>query len=84
MMLEHSVFRSSGVVLMSLSLSRTAIVAHSDVIGIVEWSLAEALAWLTDQNLDGLGLPMLLQREIGSVLDIATRRPESASETKTD
>lgn len=62
MMLELGVARTSEVVLMSLSLSRTATVALSEFIGVDEWSRSEALEWLSAQNLDGLGVPLLLQR----------------------
>jgi len=81
MMLELGVSRTSEVVLMSLGLSRTATVALSDFVGVDEWSRTEALAWLAAQNLDGLGVPVLLQREIGDVLEVATRRAETQSET---
>ncbi|WP_347042523.1 DEAD/DEAH box helicase [Brachybacterium nesterenkovii] len=81
MMLELGVSRTSEVVLMSLGLSRTATVALSDFIGVDEWSRAEALDWLAAQNLDGLGVPVLLQREIGDVLEVVTRRAETAPET---
>lgn len=74
MMLELGVSRTSEVVLMSLGLSRTATVALSDFIGVDNWSRTEALEWLATQNLDGLGVPVLLQREIGDVLDVAIRR----------
>lgn len=74
MMLELGVSRTSEVVLMSLGLSRTATVALSDFIGVDEWSRAEALAWLVGQNFDGLGVPVLLQREIADVIQVATRR----------
>ena len=77
MMLELGVSRTSEVVLMSLGLSRTATVALSDFIGVDEWSRAEAMEWLVAQNLDGLGVPVLLQREIGAVLEVATRRSET-------
>ena len=81
MMLELGVSRTSEVVLMSLGLSRTATVALSDFIGVDEWSRTEALTWLAAQNLDGLGVPVLLQREIGDVLKVATRRAETAPKT---
>lgn len=80
MMLELGVSRKSEVVLMSLGLSRTATVALSDFIGVDEWSRNEALEWLTAQNLDGLGVPVLLQREIGDVLEVAARRAKTARE----
>jgi hypothetical protein len=82
MMLELGVSRTSEVVLMSLGLSRTATVALSDFIGVDEWSRTEAVAWLAAQNFDGLGVPVLLQREIDDVLKVAMRRAET--QTKTD
>lgn len=81
MMLELGVSRTSEVVLMSLGLSRTATVALSDYIGVDEWSRAAALEWLAAQNFDGLGVPVLLQREITDVLQVATRRAEIAPKT---
>ncbi|MDO4256338.1 MAG: helicase-related protein [Kocuria sp.] len=80
MMLELGVSRTSEVVLMSLGLSRTATVALANFIGVDTWSRAEALAWLAAQNLDGLGVPVLLQREISDVLEVATRRGEASPE----
>lgn len=81
MMLELGVSRTSEVVLMSLGLSRTATLALSDYIGVDEWSRTEALEWLAAQNLDGLGVPVLLQREIDNVFEMATRRAETAPKT---
>lgn len=71
MMLELGVSRSSEVVLMSLGLSRTTTVALSEFIGVDEWTRAEALEWLAAQNFDGLGVPVLLQREINDMLENA-------------
>ena len=36
---------------------------------------------LAAQNLDGLGVPVLLQREIGDVLEVGARRAETTPET---
>lgn len=82
MMLELGVSRASEVVLMSLGLSRTATVALSESIGVDEWTRAEALEWLAAQNLDGLGVPVLLQREINDVLEITATRDRTEPETK--
>ena len=82
MMLELGVSRASEVVLMSLGLSRTATVALSDFIGVDKWTRAEALEWLAAQNLDGLGVPVLLQREINDVLENATTRDRIEPKTK--
>ncbi|WP_153506037.1 DEAD/DEAH box helicase [Cumulibacter manganitolerans] len=81
MMLELGVSRTSEVVLMSLGLSRTATIALADFIGVDEWSRTEALAWLAAQNFDGLGVPVLLQREIADVLEVMMRRTETETET---
>lgn len=82
MMLELGVARTSEVVLMSLGLSRTATVALSEFIGVDDWSRSEALEWLSAQNLDGLGVPVLLQREIRDVLADATRRAATTWKTE--
>jgi hypothetical protein len=74
MMLELGVSRSSEVALMSLGLSRTATVVLADYVGVDDWSTAEALSWLAAQNLDGLGIPVLIQREVNEVLSTAIRR----------
>lgn len=78
MMLELGVSRTSEVVLMSLGLSRTATVAIAQYIGVDEWERPEAIEWLAAQNLDGLGVPVLIQREISDVLEVAMRRASSA------
>lgn len=77
MMLELGVSRASEVVLMSMGLSRTATVAISDYIGVDDWSRPEAMQWLSSQNFDGLGVPVLIQREISDVLEVAMRRATS-------
>ena len=82
MMLELGVSRSSEVVLMSLGLSRTATVAVSEFIGVDEWTRAEALEWLAAQNFDGLGVPVLLQREISNVLESTTAGDRTEPETE--
>ncbi|WP_309133137.1 DEAD/DEAH box helicase [Brevibacterium sp.] len=74
MMLELGVSRTSEVVLMSIGLSRTATVALAQYIGVDSWTRAEALDWLGRQNLDGLGVPILIQKEISTVLEVAKRR----------
>lgn len=71
MMLELGVSRPSEVVLMSLGLSRTVTVFLSEFIGVDEWTRAEALEWLAAQNFEGLGVPVVLQREIRGVLESA-------------
>ena len=82
MMLELGVSRASEVVLMSLGLSRMATVALSDFIGVDKWTRTEALEWLAAQNLNGLGVPILLQREINDVLKNATTCDRTEPETK--
>lgn len=74
MMLELGVSRASEVVLMSMGLSRTATVAIAEHIGVDSWSRTEAVDWLASQNLDGLGVPVLVQKEISAVLEVAMRR----------
>ena len=82
MMLELGVSRGSEVVLMSLGLSRTATVALSEFIGIDEWTRTEALEWLGAQNFDGLGVPVLLQREINGILESLTMRDQTEPEVE--
>lgn len=82
MMLELGVSRKSEVVLMSLGLSRMATVALSEFITVDEWTRAKALEWLAVQNFDGLGVPVLLQREINDVLEIALKRTKGTQETE--
>lgn len=82
MMLELGVSRASEVVLMSLGLSRTVTVALSDFIGVDEWTRNEALEWLAAQNFDGLGVPVLLQREISDVLENVTMHDRTELETE--
>lgn len=74
MLLELGVSRNSEVVLMSLGLSRTATIILGEFVGVDEWSGREALAWLSELNLDGLGVPALIQREIADVLVGARKR----------
>lgn len=74
MMLELGVSRASEVVLMSMGMSRTATVAISEHIGVDTWTRPEAVEWLARQNLDGLGVPVLIQKEIADVLEVALRR----------
>ncbi|MFV4912837.1 helicase-related protein [Microbacterium lacticum] len=74
MMLELGVSRASEVVLMSMGLSRTATVTIAEHIGVDSWSTAEAVVWLASQNFDGLGVPVLIQKEIATVLETAERR----------
>lgn len=78
MMLELGVSRASEVVLMSLGLSRTATVAIAQYIGVDSWSRDEAVDWLARQNLEGLGIPVLIQKEIAAVLEVAIRRASEA------
>ena len=67
---------------MSLGLSRTVTVALSDFIGVDEWTRNEALEWLAAQNFDGLGVPVLLQREISDVLENVTMHDRTELETE--
>lgn len=69
MMLELGVSRSSEVVLMSLGLSRTAVVNISGFVTRDNWTTEECLEWLRSQNIAGWNIPVLIQREIYSVLD---------------
>lgn len=74
MMLELGVSRTSEIVLVSMELSQTATVTIAEHIDVDSWPRAEAVAWLPSQNFDGLGVPVLSQKEIVTVLEGAERR----------
>lgn len=78
MMLELGVSRASEVVLMSMGLSRTATITIAQHIGVDSWSRSEAIEWLRRQNFDGLGIPVLIHKEIAAVLEVAMRKAAEA------
>ncbi|MCC3300674.1 DEAD/DEAH box helicase [Arthrobacter sp. zg-Y895] len=78
MMLELGVSRPTDVSLMSLGLSRTATTLISEFIADERLTTAEAVAWLSGQNLSSLGVPTMIVREVDEVL----RRVELRSASK--
>lgn len=64
MMLELGVSRPTEVSLMALGLSRTTTIAVSELIIDDDLEPADALAWLHEQDLESLALPLLVRREI--------------------
>lgn len=64
MMLELGVSRVTEVSLMSLGLSRTATIAMSRFVNEDDLTPGQALEWLRRQNIEGLNLPVLVQREV--------------------
>ena len=64
MMLELGVSRPTEVSLMALGLSRTTTIAVSELIIDDDLEPADALAWLRQQDLETLALPVLVRREI--------------------
>ena len=64
MMLELGVSRITEVSMMSLGMSRTATIAVSKFINEDELTPLQTLEWLRRQNIEGLNLPVLVQREI--------------------
>jgi hypothetical protein len=70
MMLELGVSRTTEVSLMALGLSRTSAVALSHVITADELLPEEALAWLRDQVVEQLAVPVLVRREIAEILEL--------------
>lgn len=69
MMLELGVSRPSEIVLMTLGLSRTTVVALSDSIPTDSWSKGEALSWLRAAATSGQHvLPALLLQEIDEII----------------
>ena len=71
MLLELGVSRPSEVVLMTLGLSRPVTVALSAYVTVDSWTDAEAIAWLSKLNFEGLDIPVLMQNEIRQVLLVA-------------
>jgi len=68
MLLELGVSRPSEVVLMSLGLSRTATVALSQYVTADSWTPDQSVAWLSSLNIEGMDIPVLLQKEISQVI----------------
>ncbi|WP_207558583.1 hypothetical protein, partial [Mycobacteroides abscessus] len=64
MMLELGVSRPTEVSLMALGLSRTTTIAVSELIIDDDLEPADALAWLRQQDLEALALPVLVRREV--------------------
>ncbi|WP_430332715.1 DEAD/DEAH box helicase [Rhodococcus sp. ACT016] len=64
MMLELGVSRTTELSMMSLGLSRTSAVELSEHVMRDELSPEECIAWLQGVDLDGIGLPDLVVREI--------------------
>lgn len=74
MMLELGVSRPTDVSLMSLGLSRTATTQISEFIADGQLNTAEALDWLSEQNLSSLGIPAMIVREVDEVVRRARLR----------
>jgi hypothetical protein len=68
MMLELGVARTSEVSMMTLGLSRASAVALEKHITDDSLTPEECLDWLREANLEGFGLPALVEREIQEVL----------------
>ena len=69
MMLELGVARTTEVSMMTLGLSRASAVELESHIAEDEMMPAQCLAWLREANLEGYGLPRLVEREIQEVLE---------------
>ncbi len=74
MMLELGVARTTEVSMMALGLSRASAVELESHISADELTPEECLAWLRDANIEGYGLPRLVQREIQDALERATAK----------
>jgi DEAD/DEAH box helicase/Helicase conserved C-terminal domain len=72
MMLELGVARTTEVSMMALGLSRASAVELEEHISKDELTPEECLDWLQKANIEGYGLPRLVEREIQEVLDRAT------------
>lgn len=75
MLLELGVSRPSEVVLMSIGLSRTATIALSQYVTVDSWTSPECVEWLTRQNIEGMDIPVLIQREIMGLIASLTSLP---------
>lgn len=64
MLLELGVSRPSEVTLMSLGLSRTATIALASYVTVDNWTSLESLEWLRGQDIEGMDVPVLIQKEI--------------------
>lgn len=69
MLLELGVSRPSEVVLMSLGLSRSAMVTVAAYVTSDNWISEECLEWLRGQSVEGLDIPVLLQKEIVQLVE---------------
>ncbi|MCW4352881.1 DEAD/DEAH box helicase [Hoyosella sp. YIM 151337] len=76
MLLELGVSRPSEVVLMSLGMSRTATIALSQYVTVDNWTSTECLEWLTHQNIEGMDIPVLIQREILDLIATQSTLPD--------
>lgn len=83
MLLELGVSRPSEVVLMSLGLSRTTTIALSHYVTVDNWTSAECLDWLSKQNIEGLDVPVLMQKEVVDLLDAKANRSRAAEQPTT-
>ncbi|MFD2157204.1 DEAD/DEAH box helicase [Rhodococcus jostii] len=78
MLLELGVSRSSEVVLMSLGMSRTATIALSQYVTADNWTSSESLDWLRHQNIEGMDIPVLIQKEILDLIAAQSAFPDKA------
>lgn len=70
MLLELGVARGTELALISLGLSRSTTIAVSEFIVADELSAAECLDWLRRRDLEALGLPALMTRELERLLQL--------------
>jgi hypothetical protein len=73
MMLELGVSRPTEVSLMGLGLSRTSAIALSQLITADQLTPEQALAWLSNQVVEQLAVPVLVQGEVAEILKLAAR-----------
>lgn len=76
MLLELGVSRPSEVVLMSLGLSRTATVALGPYLTVDSWTASDALKWLSSENIEGMDIPVLIQKEIIDLITAHDMKPK--------
>ena len=72
MMLELGVARTTEVSMMALGLSRASAVELEEHISGDEMTPEQCLQWLQEKDIEGYGLPRLVEREIQEVLERAS------------
>ena len=76
-LLEFGVAERTQLSLMNLGLTRTTVVALFGLMVKPDMTSAECLRWLEERDLDQLGLPVLVVREIRRMLELRAAEPST-------